>query len=291
MQRFSSKALIVLVFLLSVIGAHAVLDRFNVSVGFSGSNELAISTDTPGEFDYSLHLRTADNTPTSISVHYTGVNNFSRRIKLSCVSGEMSIADSAGAGSCVSGGPFVRGVFIAGNSDQFAAVKRFTLFCGTIQIVGDTSTDHWTSDFTSSDVTDFLNNGASSTWCPTPNPTASMTPTPTKKITPTRTPTPKIRLTPTPEIVDNEQSTQEDRVPTAVPTINAQSSLQGYVSAKENPFLQIAGFVMIILGTILVTYFNRNIFIRLWRRLRGETIDVPEFDPDADPDSDLEKRE
>ncbi len=265
---------------------YAVLDRFNVGVGYSASNELSISTDTPGEFDYTLYLRTADNTPTNISVHYTGVDTFSRKLTLSCDSGETSANDNANTGTCINGGPFVRGVFVAGNSNQFAAAKRFTLFCGSVQILASPTTDHWDSGFTSSEITDFLNNGASSTWCPTPASTTA-TPTPTPSIKATRTPTPRVKSSPTPteelEAIDSSEVT----APTATPILSTGSSNELYRSTASNPVAQIVGFMMVVLGVILTVYFNRNLFIHLWKKLRGETVDVPDFEPEDRLEDDL----
>lgn len=176
--------------LLSGRFGYAVLDRYNVGVGYSASNELAISTDTPGEFDYSLYLRAADNNSKTVSVHYTGISNLYRTITLSCGSGESNVTDNPQTGTCMSGGPFVRGAFVAGNNNQYAVVKRFTLFCGSVQIVGEQTTNNWSSgDFYNDAIKDFLDNGASSTWCPSTS-ISSTTPT----ITPTKKPSPTSRV-------------------------------------------------------------------------------------------------
>lgn len=278
---------LVLFLIAGLRSSYAVLDRFNVGVGYSASNELSISTDTPGEFDYTLYLRTADNTPTNVSVHYTGVDTFSRKLKLSCDSGETSANDNANTGACINGGPFVRGVFVAGNTNQFAAAKRFTLFCGSVQILASPTTDHWDSGFTSTEITDFLNNGASSTWCPTPASTTS-TPTLTPSPKATRTPTPRSRATPTPteEIYDETDATTEE-IPTPSTTISFGTGADVYRSTASNPIAQIVGFMMIVLGAILTIYFNRNLFIHLWKKLRGETVDVPNFEPEENLHDDL----
>ena len=83
MHKFTSlAAVLLLAHLLVSRQVQASLDDFNLGVGHSGSNELTISADSPGEFDYSLYLRTADNTATAISVHYVGVNNLQRAFHL-----------------------------------------------------------------------------------------------------------------------------------------------------------------------------------------------------------------
>lgn len=278
---------LVLFLIVGLRSSYAVLDRFNVGVGYSASNELSISTDTPGEFDYTLYLRTADNTPTNVSVHYTGVDTFSRKLKLSCDSGETSANDNANTGTCINGGPFVRGVFVAGNANQFAAAKRFTLFCGSVQILASPTTDHWDSGFTSSEITDFLNNGASSTWCPTPAATTpTRTPTPSPKAT--RTPTPRAKVSPSPVVeVETGENLAMDELPTPTPIVSTDGASNGYQSATSNPIVQIVGFMMIVLGVLLTTYFNRGLIIHLWKKIRGETVDVPDFEPEEGPQDNL----
>ncbi len=202
MHKFTTLAIVL--FLLSLfIGrqSYAVSERFNVGVGYGGVDELTISTDSPGEFNYRLFLRTANNTESWVKVHYTGISNLSRSIRLHCASGEQDAVDNPTTGTCITGGPFVRGAFVAGNDNQFAVVKLFTLFCGSIQVEKQVTTTTWNSDFDTNTVEEFLDNGASSTWCPANSPTSSPTPTPKKIILPTNkptsTPTPTKKPTPT----------------------------------------------------------------------------------------------
>lgn len=262
--------------------SHGVLERFNVGVGYSAANQLAISTDTPGEFDYSLYLRSADNAGKTVSVHYNGVNNLQRTITMGCGSDESNATDNPQTGTCLSGGPFVRGAFVAGNNNRYAVVKRFTLFCGTVQIVGEQSTNNWSSgDFYNDAMKDFLDNGASSTWCP---PTSTPSQTPTKSLSqsvrptvrPTRKPTPTTQ--PTPAKIDSivDEVTPS---PTLVPTITlSQDSSQKTSSDKMKVFW--IGIVTIILVSIGIVVGYIKIF--------GESTNEP---PPVLIDEELKKKE
>ncbi len=225
--------------------SQAVLDRYNVGVGYSASNQLAISTDTPGEFEYSLYLRTADNTAKTTTVQYNGVGNLYRTITLSCASDESNATDNPQSGTCLSGGPFVRGAFVSGNNNRYGVVKRFTLFCGTVQIVGEQSTDNWSSsDFYNDAIKDFLDNGASSTWCPT---APSVTPTPTKSTTKKSAPTPRptkkpIIKTPTPTEVPVQLGTIAE-TPTSTP-VPIQNKVE---TPKNNNF----SAILISIGAVI----------------------------------------
>lgn len=188
MHRLTSFSLaLILVSLLNGKQSYAVLERFNIGVGYGGADELSISTDSPGEFDYKLRLRTANNTESWANTHYTGVENLHRTIRLHCGTNELDSVDNPETGTCISGGPFVRGAFVAGNGGRYAVVKMFNLFCGSIQVADEKTTNNWNSDFDTNVIENFLNNSASSTWCPTsPSPTA--TPIAKNTIKPTVTP-------------------------------------------------------------------------------------------------------
>lgn len=253
--------------------SYAVLDRYNVGVGYSAANQLAISTDTPGEFDYYLYLRAADNTGKTVSVHYNGVNNLQRTITLGCGTDESNATDNPQTGTCLSGGPFVRGAFVAGNNNQYAVVKRFTLFCGTVQIVGEQSTNNWSSgDFYNDAIKDFLDNGASSTWCP---PTSTPSPTPTKSLTksvrptvrPTRKPTPTTQ--PTPAKIDSIVD-EVTPLPTLTPTI-----VLSQVSSQKTTPDKMKVFWIGIISIILVSVGIVVGYIKIFGEKTTESTDLP----------------
>ena len=238
--------------------SQAVLDRYNVGVGYSASNQLAISTDTPGEFEYSLYLRTADNTAKTMTVQYNGVGNLYRTITLSCASDESNATDNPQSGTCLSGGPYVRGAFVAGNNNRYAIVKRFTLFCGTVQIVGEQSTDNWiSSDFYNDAIKDFLDNGASSTWCPSlTTPITTPKATPTKKIIPTPRVSKKriITNTPTPILIEtDDQAIRTTAVPSKVPT-QVTSQIPSKTTSPDNMrilWIGIASLILVSTGIVV----------------------------------------
>lgn len=232
--------------------AYSVLDTFNVGVGYGGINELTISTDSPGEFDYRLYLRTANNTGSVIRVHYNGVNNFSRSIRLNCATDEINAIDNPTTGTCISGGPFVRGAFIAGNSSKYARVKRFTLFCESVQVLGEESTNNWNADFDNSAIANFLDNGASSTWCPTPSPVVNKTfISPTNKPSTTKTPTPTA---------SEEVSSSTDTSPT--PNIITIASTQDTSTEnKKPPNLFLLGSLVFFGILVALSYIKRREFM------------------------------
>ena len=266
MYKFIALLIAILLFSLFRDGySHAVSERFNVGVGYGGVDELTISTDSPGEFNYRLFLRTANNTESWVKVHYTGISNLSRSIRLHCASGEQDAVDNPTTGTCITGGPFVRGAFVAGNDNQFVVVKLFTLFCGSLQVEKQVAANTWNSDFDTNTVEEFLDNGASSTWCPVSSPTATQTPkvsatsSTTKKTTPTPTPTKKPVLTkkvpsPTAKFI---AQTIESETPT--PTVAVDQTEKSISEPENNNSMWMAlgaGTVLSVLA--IVGFLKRN---------------------------------
>ncbi len=272
MHKFTSlAAVLLLAHLLVSRQVQASLDDFNLGVGHSGSNELTISADSPGEFDYSLYLRTADNTATAISVHYVGVNNLQRAFHLVCGTDEPSATNNANSGTCITGGPFVRGSLVAGNDNQFARAKNFTLFCGTVQVTGEATTQNLISDLYNNSVKDFLDNGASSTWCPTSSPTAIPTATPTKITTPTnKVPTPTVML-----VAQSVATT----IPTPTLAIVQSKAIESTPENNQFLWLMIGGGV--VLSTLIGIAFLKRIMIKTYldslsRRNEDKLTELPD---------------
>ena len=282
-------SLVVALFLFSLFicrQSYAVLERFNIGVGYGGTDELSISTDSPGEFNYNLYLRTANNTESWVNVHYTGVTNLARTIRLHCATNEPDAVDNPTTGTCISGGPFVRGAFVAGNDNHYAVVKLFTLFCGSIQIEKEQTTNNWNSDFNNNPIEEFLDNGASSTWCPANSPTATPTPkvsttsSMTKKTTPTPTPTKKPVLTkkvpsPTSKFI---LQTIESETPT--PTVVVGQTKKSVSEPENNNSLWVAlGAGAALSALAIVGFLKRNsikAFLSLLNKNKENTQEVVE---------------
>lgn len=256
-------ALFMLFFLTSQ--SSALTSGFGTGIGLNGTSTMNISAETPGPLKYHLEFKPLGGSrQISESTYSDSSKNFSTSVNVKCLPG----------GSCSTDETYVRGVYIVGEDNGPAVAKRFTLFCGSIQVVSEEKTDSWDDAYYKKVSDEFLNNGPSSGNCPSPTvtpggasvtPTGSLTTTPVAKTT--RKPTPTEDPEPTEEVTESPTPTPEEEASTA-----------GF---SENAPALIAGLVL--LGVMLMVLYKTNPKFRGFVQSRFKKKDIPKITPGEPP--------
>jgi hypothetical protein len=268
---------------IAVTPIYAVNSSFNTGIGRNGTSGLNISADTPGPIKYQLEFKPlGGGRKVTTNTYDDASKNMATTQNVNCLDGAGCVADET----------LVRGVYVAGTEGGYAVAKRFTLFCGSIQVTGEQTTQNWDSAFYQSFADDFLNNGPSAANCPSP----TAAPSPTTALSPTAiiavssaTVTPKpvaqtIKRTPT--APDEDDTLEQAPTPfakphTPIPNNQEEDTLaSGFI---QNLPLIIAVHVLVgILGYVLYqtnpTFhkFIANIGSKLKKK---ESRVVPPSDP------------
>lgn len=231
-------------FIMSAV-IRAVDSNFSTGIGRSGTTGLNISADTPGPIKYHLEFKPfGGSRQISASSYDDSSKNFSATVNVKCLDG----------GECSKDETYVRGIYIAGTTGGYAAAKKFTLFCGSIQVVAEEKTEAWDDTFYTKVAEDFLTNGPSSGNCPTPTITPSAaTVTPSPATEPTRTAKANLKTSPTPTPTDTPGDKDTEETPTPTPKEDVDDNTAGY--AEYAPSL-IAGLVL--LGVIGYVLYRKN---------------------------------
>lgn len=224
----------------------AAASNFNSGIGRSGNSALNISAETPGPIKYKLEFKPLGGSrQVSESTYDNSSSNFATSVNVKCLDG----------GECSKDDTYVRGVYIVGTEGAYAVAKKFTLFCGSIQVVGEQKTDTWDGTFYTSFADDFLTNGPSTGNCPSPSATpvaATVTPSSASNLSPT-TSTTKLKRSPTPEPTEEEKDKDNDKDAEETPTPTPEEEGTSFVdSFTQNLPLYIAGAVLLgVLGYVL----------------------------------------
>lgn len=240
----------IIAFVLSASVVFCADSNFNTGIGRNGNTGLNISADTPGPLKYHLEFKPlGGNRQVSASNYDDTSKNFSTSVSVKCLDG----------GECSKDETYVRGVYIAGTEGGYAASKKFTLFCGSIQVVGEEKTANWDSTFYNTFADDFLTNGPSAGNCPSPTVTpaaATVTPISAAAVSPTSSSKTKLKTSPTKKPTEEPEDEEEDPEETPTPTPDEDEENSLVAGFTQNLPLIIAGLVL--LGVIGYVLYQKN---------------------------------
>lgn len=278
MKIFRSFIVFIVFAVVAAVATFAATSDYGSGIGRSGTTTLNISADSPGALKYHLEFKPLGGSRQVNEGDYSDTQkNFATSLNIKCLEG----------GECSKDESYVRGVYIVGVEGAYAIAKKFTLFCGSIQVVGEQRTNTWDSSFYNSFADDFLTNGPSSGNCPSPTTTpvaATVTPTgaSTNKVSPTSST--KLKTSPTPEPTDEQEKDKPDEEETPTPTPEEEGT--SFVdSFTQNLPLYIAGLVLLgVLGYVL--YQKNSGFKAMIDKLFKKNKKNSKIDPTKPPPED-----
>lgn len=246
MLKKSRLILIAVLFFFFTKDSIAVVPNFNTGIGRSGNSGLNISADTPGPIKYQLEFKPlGGGRKVSANTYDDASKNLAMTVNVNCLDGAGCTADET----------LVRGVYIAGTEGGYAVAKRFTLFCGSIQVTAEQRTDTWTNAFYQSFADDFLNNGPSSGNCASPTPQLSPTAVVAVSSVTTAPTAPARRVSRTPTLSETEPTDEpvptpfQAETPTPTPEEEGSGIVAGFV---QNLPAIVAGIILTgVLGFVL----------------------------------------